>query len=92
MTESEENQHSSPKKKQKKHLKGARTMKVYELMKALEEMRAGKDVVVRSLIEVERANDCLLIDDLDGKGYYGVVTKVKEIETDREDNVILYAE
>lgn len=67
-------------------------MKVYELMKALEKMQAGKDVAVKSLIGMERANDCLLKDELDGKYYYSVVTTVKEIETDREDNVILYAE
>lgn len=67
-------------------------MKVYELMKALEKMQAGKDVAVKTLIEVERANDCLLKDEFDGKCYYSIVIKVREIDTDREDNVILYAE
>lgn len=61
-------------------------MKVYELMKALEEMPAGAEVRFSTVMKQSEIDSAGVIDQEDEEDIYNLVGDIKEI--DQEGNVV----
>lgn len=65
-------------------------MKVYELMKALENISAGSEVKFKKIITDKELENRAVGSGFSGEKYYNIVDKVERVGTDREGTTVLY--